>query len=145
MYGKVGISTIYPAGGKGKTARAHARAYSPYPAAPIGAKKGEETAKPEQIRTDKRRTEKRRGRVMRTYIPAPWDGGDGRRAGGQPATAPCDVRRAELRKLAAARRISLKNSAFIAGFFTALFSAKIGLLTQKIRSEPGQRRREWNK
>ena len=65
MYGKVGISTIYPAGGKGKTARVHARAYSPYPAAPIGAKKGEETAKPEQIRTDKRRTEKRRGRVGR--------------------------------------------------------------------------------
>ncbi len=31
---------------------------------------------------------------MRTYIPAPWGGGDGRRADGRPATAPGNVMRA---------------------------------------------------
>ena len=61
---------------------------------------------------------------MRTYIPAPWGGGDGRRADGRPATAPGNVMRAGRLKSSRGAPYFLKNSALVAGFFTAPILAK---------------------
>ena len=61
---------------------------------------------------------------MRTYIPAPWGGGDGRRADGRPATAPGNVMRAGRLKSSRGAPYLLKNSALVAGFFTAPILAK---------------------
>ena len=44
---------------------------------------------------------------MRTYIPAPWGGGDGRRADGRPATAPGNVMRGQGIKIQPPRAASL--------------------------------------
>ena len=60
--------------------------------------KGEERrqsrGKPDKINVARRKDGDGQTDEMRTYIPAPWGGGDGRRADGRPATAPGNVMRA---------------------------------------------------
>lgn len=125
--------------------RGRARGNSHLSSGAEGAKEkgdGRAGANPNETTLPGEKTVTDRPTEMRTYIPAPWGGGDGRRADGRPATAPGNVMRAGRLKSSRGAPYFLKNSALVAGFFTAPILAKNLDFNKKIRPEYGQRRRE---